>query len=121
MNPDLNCCGSFVLSSVGRVPTETCSFVSVIANAPESIELITKQFNDMINKKLITQLIGSILRVLQKFHKYFNDTAISAYLALSEKVVLPVIVALNLNDSECVMILLGSSLWNCHKRLDVFA
>ena len=121
MNPDLNCCGSFVLPSVGRVPTETCSFVSVIANAPESIELITKQFNDLINKKLITQLIGSILRVLQKFHKYFNDTAISAYLALSERVVLPVIVALNLNDSECVMILLGSSLWNCHKRLDVFA
>ena len=51
------------------------------------------------------------LPALQELLKYFIGTAISRYLVLPPGGVFPVIVALNLNDSESVMLLLWSSLW----------
>ena len=41
-------------------------------------------------------------------------------LALPATGFLPVILVVNLNDSESVMVLLGLSSWYCHKPSDVF-
>ena len=52
----------------------------------------------------------SFSRVLQKLLKYFNGTAISTFIALPSRGVLPVILTLNSNNLESVMVAFGSSL-----------
>ena len=66
--------------------------------------------------RFILQLISSISNVLQMLLKYFNGTFISRSLVLSEAGALPVIPALNLNDSESVMLSFRSSLWYYQKH-----
>ena len=57
-----------------------------------------------------SQLIKDISRVLQKLLKYFNGTMISTSSVLPAAGVFPVICILDLNDSDCVMLSVGSSL-----------
>ena len=65
------------------------------------------QFADHVNMRYILYLISGIPRILQKC---FNDTAIFTSLALPAAGVHPVILSLNLNDSESVVLLFESSL-----------
>ena len=69
---------------------------------------------------LISQLINAILRVIQKLLKYFFGTIISTSFVLPSAGVFSVIFILDLNDSESVKLLFGSSLLYCHKLPDVF-
>ena len=55
---------------------------------------------DQVRRRLISQLIKDILRVLQKLLKYFNVTAISTSFVLLVWGVFTVIFILDLNDSE---------------------
>ena len=91
--------------------------MNVIVNV---IELVIMQFADQVRIKLISHLIKGISRVLQKLLKYLNGTAISTSSVLTSTGVLPVIFALNLNDSESAMVAIGSSLQYCHKLPNVF-
>ena len=50
--------------------------------------------------RLISQLIKGISRVLQKLLKYFNGTTILTSFVLPVAGVFPVILILNLNDSD---------------------
>ena len=75
------------------------------------MELVTTQFDDLVNIRLISQLIDSISRVIQKLLKYFNDTAVSTSFVLPSAGVFPVfILILDLNNLESVHLLCGSSL-----------
>ena len=69
---------------------------------------------------LISQLIKGISGVLQKLFKSFNGTAISISFEIPLTGVLPIFLVLNLNYSESVLVLFGSSLQNKNKLLDVF-
>ena len=60
--------------------------------------------------RIISQLINSISRVLQKFLKYFNGAIISTSFVLPPGGVFPVIFILDLNDSESVKLAFDSSL-----------
>ena len=60
--------------------------------------------------RLTSQLINGISRVHQKLLKYFNGTIISTFFVFLSARVFPVIFTLDLNDSESVMLPLGSSL-----------
>ena len=60
-----------------------------------------------------------ISRVLQKLLKYFNGTAIFAFI-IPALLVLSKNFDLNLDDSESIIILFGSSLRNWYKFPDVF-
>ena len=86
--------------------------------------------SDQVKMRLMSQLIKDIFRVLQKLLKYFNAIIISkSFVSLSA--VLSVIFCLNLNEA---LLLLSagklaiaptackscSSLFYCHKSLDVF-
>ena len=64
----------------------------------------------MTMSKLTSQLINDISRVLQKLLKNFNGTITSTSFVLPSAGVFPVIFILDLNDSDCVMLSLGSSL-----------
>ena len=77
------------------------------------------QFSDQVRIKLISQLIKGIPRVLQKLLKYFNGTAISAFI-IPALLVLSKNLDLNFNDSEFVIVACGSSLQNWYKPPDVF-
>ena len=80
------------------------------------------QFDDQVKIILILQLIKGISRALQKLLKYFNGTAISAFI-ISALLVLPNILDLKLHDSDSVIAALfngGSSLQNWYKLPDVF-
>ena len=71
---------------------------------------------------LILQLIKGISWALQKLLKYFNGTAISAFL-ISVLLVLPNILDLKMHDSDSVIAALfngGSSLQNWYKLPHVF-
>ena len=68
------------------------------------------QSSDQAKLRLISQLINSISRVLQKLLKYFNGTTISRFFVLPSEGVLPVILILDLNDSYCVTLSFGRSL-----------
>ena len=115
---------SFVLSSVNKVTAGTFesfeSFVSVIANVPEPLELAITQFADQVRIISTSQLIKNISRVLQKLLKYYHDTAISATFVLPSARVLPVIFVLSFNVSESFIVVSGSPLQYCNELLDVF-
>ena len=89
-------------------------------NVHTPVELVIMQFAGQVRIKLISHLIKGISRVLQKLLKYLNGTAISTSSVLTSTGVLPVIFALNLNDSESTMVATGSSLQYCHKLPNVF-
>ena len=79
-------------------------------NVHTPVELVIMQFPDQVRIKLISNLIKDISRVLPKLLKYFNGTPISTSSVLTSTGVLPVIFALNLNDSESTMLVIVSSL-----------
>ena len=62
----------------------------------------------MIND--ISQLIKGISRVIKKLLRYFNGTAILTFFVLPLAGVFPVILFLDLNDSEISLAAAGSSL-----------
>ena len=64
---------------------------SVIANLPAPVELVIAQVDDHVKMRLISQLINSISRILQKSLKYFNGTIISTSFLLLLALVFPVI------------------------------
>ena len=66
------------------------------------------QFADPVNIQSMSQLISDNSKVFQKLLKYFNDTYISTFPVLPLLVLL-VNLYLNLNDSDFVMLSLGSS------------
>ena len=77
------------------------------------------QFANQVKIRSNSQLTGGISRVLPKLLQYFNGTAISGFAIAT--LVLFVSLELNLNDSESVMLSLGSSLQYCHRLPDVFS
>ena len=68
------------------------------------------QVDDHVKIRLTSQLISGISRVLQKLLKYFNGAIILTSFVLPAAGVFPVIFILDLIDSDCVMLSLGSSL-----------
>ena len=64
LKPDFNCWSNFALSWVDKVTTGTCSFVSVIANFPSPVELVITQSLDQVKRRLTSQFINGISRVL---------------------------------------------------------
>ena len=77
-------------------------------------------FLDQVKWRLISQLINRISRFFQKLLKYFNGTNISTFFVLPLSRVFPIILVLDLNDSDSVILSCGSSLENRHKLPDVF-
>ena len=77
------------------------------------------QFADQIRIRLISQSIKRISIVLQKLRKYFNEISIFTFI-VSALLVLFKDLDLNLNDSESVIEVSGSSLQNWYKLLDYF-
>ena len=84
--------------------------MSVILNffAPV-VEEIT-QSPDQDKKRLILQLIKGISRVHQKLLKYFKGTAILTSFLIPAAGVFPVILLLNVNDSDSTILSFGSSI-----------
>ena len=78
--------------------------MSVFPNAPAPVELEITQFADHVNMRYISQLV--------KVFNIFGVTSNGSF---------PVILVLNLDDSESVMLSFGPSLWCCHKLPHVFA
>ena len=74
------------------------SIISVIVNLPLSVELVITQVDDHVKKRLTSQLINGISRVLQKLLKYFNGTIILTSFVLPPAGMLRVIFTLDLND-----------------------
>ena len=64
---------------------------------------------DDVKIRLTSQLTKGISRVLQKLLKYFNGTIISTPFVLPAAGAFPFIFILDLNDSDCAMLSLGSS------------
>ena len=63
-----------------------------------SVELVITQVDDHVKKRLTSQLINGISRVLQKLLKYFNGTIILISFVLPPAGMLRVIFTLDLND-----------------------
>ena len=80
---------------------------NVVAQLPSEIT----QFADQVRIRLTSQLIKGFSRALQILRKYFNDAAIFAYI-ISSLLVLSKNFDLNINDSDSVVTLFGSSLKN---------
>ena len=114
MNPDFNCCNSFVLSLVDKVKTGRSSFVSVIGKVVTLSPSEITQFADQVTIRLISQLIKSISRVLQKLLNYFNGTANFSFI-MRTLLVLSKKFNLYFNDSDSIITLFGLSLENWYK------
>ena len=114
MNPDFNCCNSFVLSLVDKVTTGRSSFVSVIGKVVTLSPSEIAQFADQVTIRLISQLIKSISRVLQKLLNYFNGTANFSFI-MRTLLVLSKKFNLYFNDSDSIITLFGISLENWYK------
>ena len=110
LKQDFNYWSNFALSWVDKVTTGTWSFVSVILSFVFPVAEELTQVDDHVKTRLTSQLINEISRVLQKLLKYLNGTAISTFFVLLAAGVFPVIFILDLNDSDCVMLSLGSPL-----------
>ena len=67
--------------------------MSVIANDAEFPGVEVTQFVEQVRIRLIIQKKNGISKVLQKLIRYYNKTAISTYLELSQFIVL------NVNES----------------------
>ena len=110
----------FELSWVDKVTSGTYSFVSFISNFPSSVELVITQSTDHIKRRLTSQFINGISRVFQKLLKFFNGTINSTPFVFPSAAVILVIFTVDLNDSESVKLLLGSSLQCSHRLPDIF-
>ena len=66
LKPGYNCWSNFALSWVDKVTTGIQGFLSVIVNLPFPVELVMTQVDDHVKKRLTSQLINGISRVLQK-------------------------------------------------------
>ena len=84
--------------------------MSVILNFVSPVAEEITQVDDHVKIRLTSQLIKRISGVLQHLLKYFHGTAISTFFVLLAAEVFPVISILDLNDSDCAMLSLGSSL-----------
>ena len=87
---------SFILSSVDKV--------TIIINSVASVAEEVAKFLDQVKIRLSSQLINDILRVLQKLIKYFNGTDSSTFFVLRTSGSFPVILILDLNDSDSVIL-----------------
>ena len=87
---------SFILSSVDKV--------TIIINSVASVAEEVAKFLDQVKIRLSSQLINDILRVLQKLIKYFNGTDSSTFFVLQTSGSFPVILILDLNDSDSVIL-----------------
>ena len=85
-------------------------FLSVIVNLPLPVELVMTQVDDHVKKRLTSQLINGISRVLQKLLKYSKGTIILTSFVLPPARVFPIIFTLDLNYSEFAKLSFGSSL-----------
>ena len=83
--------------------------MSVILNFVTQVAEEKTQVDDHVKTILTSQLISGISRVLQKWLKYFNGIIPSKSFVFPTAGVFPVIFTLDLNDSDCVMLSLGSS------------
>lgn len=54
----------------------------VTANYAASVVPEKSKFTDQVKRRLISQFINGVLRVLQEIMKYFNSTTISTSLVL---------------------------------------
>ena len=72
-------------------------------NVPTPVELVLMQFACQVRMSLMSLLVKSISRVVQKPLKYFNGTAVSTSFVLPAAGVFPVILILDLNDSDITM------------------
>ena len=91
-----------------------------MANFVFSVAEEITQFSDQAVMRLISQLIKSTSRVLQKLLKYFNGTAILTSFVLLISRALPVFLALKLNDSDFAKVAFASSLEYCQELPDGF-
>ena len=66
---DFNCANSFSLSWGDKVTTATYNFVSFILNFVAPVGEEIRQSSDQVKMRLISPLINSILRVLQRLLK----------------------------------------------------
>lgn len=82
-----------------------------VSNFSAPVEFIIQQFTDKLSIRFISQLIKGTSKFLQKSLKHFNDPVISVSFVFPVADVAPFILALNLNESESVIISLGSSSW----------
>ena len=98
LKPIFYCCNSFALSWFYKVTTKTRSFVYVIANVRSWLSAVINQFSDQRRKRLGSQLINSISRVLQKLLKYFNGTIFWTS-SLPSFLVWPAFFCLDLNEA----------------------
>ena len=83
--------------------------MSVILNFVSQVAEEKTQVDDHVKTILTSQLISGISRVLQKWLKYFNGIIPSKSFLFPAAGIFPVIFTLDLNDSDCVMLSLGSS------------
>ena len=77
--------------------------IKFILNFVAPVAEVITQSSDQSKMRLISQLINSISRVLQKLLKYFNGSANSTSFVLPAAGIFPVVLILNLNDSDYVM------------------
>ena len=68
------------------------------------------QVDDQVRMRLTSQLKRDISRVLQKSPKCFNETSISTSFVLPAPEDFPLLVTLDLNNSESLKVAFGSSL-----------
>ena len=78
--------------------------MSIFPNASAPVELEITQFADHVNMRYVSQLV--------KVFNIFGVTSSGSF---------PVILDLNLDDSESVMLSFGPYMWCCHKLPHVFA
>ena len=81
----------------------------VILNLPSPVELVITQVDDHVKKRLTSQLIKGISRVLQKLLKYFNGIIILTSFILPPAGAFSIIFTLDLNYSEFAKLSFRSS------------
>ena len=112
--PDFCCCSSFLSFWLDYVTTCPCIFGLNITNVTTTVVLSVTQVGDHVNKILISQLVSSISRTLQKSLKYFKSTVISTFL-VPPALILLVNLKLDL-DSWYPIISFGPSIQYFQKR-----
>ena len=101
---------SFTLYWVDKVTTGTLSFKSVILSSGTwfaAVPAAIIHYSDHFTWRLISQLIDSILHVVQKLHRYFNGTIISI-IFIPSFLSFPAICCLNLNNILLLLLAIKS-------------
>ena len=122
LNLSLNNFNNFTLSSADKVTIGKKRFASVILKIAV-LAVVSKHFSIEFNESSILQLINGISSDLQKLLKHFNGTAIFTRFFIPLLSVLPIILALYLNEEELILVpsalLSILSLSKSHKLPDV--